>query len=579
MRRRPAPAARIFLIVILVVCLFGGFALYKRFSPSREMADLNQVYDVSGDQAALVVNGELSLYKGVLSGGTVYLDLDTVRSLLNSGFYWDKESGQLLYTNALSTYAAKIGGNACGEMGGEPRMMAHTIAYENGEALYVSAEYVALFTDMDYSIDEEPARLVVSLGNEERTRAIVGKDTAIRRLGGIKSEIIRKVPAGTPVTVLYEMENWSEVCTDDGYMGYIRNKALEGYTKDVRESSFSEPEYTSISFDHKITLVWHQVFEAGDNEKLSELIGQTQGVTVVSPTWFALDQNDGTFTSIADASYVEQAHDMGIDVWVLINDFNHEISIQQVLASGTSRNHLRQELVRQVKELGADGINIDFEYITQACAADYIQFLRELSVDCRRESLVLSIDNYMPTGGNAFYDMETQGKIADYVVLMGYDEHWDGSEAGSGASISFVDRGISTSLQMVPAGKLIGGVPFFTRIWTETPEEQALPGAEIREDGNSIYERYALSSEACGMERAFRVLEENGAVPEWNAELGQYYGEYQTEQGRVRIWLEDEKSLEEKLKLISQNQLAGVACWKLGLETGGVWPVISQYNQ
>lgn len=579
MRRRPAPAARIFLIVILIVCLFGGFTLYKRFSPSREIADLNQVYEVSGDQAALVINGELSLYKGVFSDGTVYLDLDSVKTLLNSGFYWDKESGQLLYTNALSTYAAQIGGNACSEAGGEPRIMAHTIAYENGGSLYVSVEYVALFTDMDYNIYEEPARLVIGLGKEERTRAEVGKEAVIRRLGGIKSEIIRKVPAGTPVTVLYEMENWSEVCTDDGYMGYIQNKVLEGYTKNSRESGFSEPAYTSITFDHKITLVWHQVFDAEENGELAELIGRTQGVTVVSPTWFALAHNDGSFTSIADASYVEQAHAMGIDVWVLINDFNHEISIQQVLASRTSRDHLREELVRQVKELGADGINIDFEYITQACADDFIQFLRELSADCRREALVLSIDNYMPSGGNAFYDMETQGKIADYIILMGYDEHWDGSEAGSGASISFVDRGISTSLQMVPAEKLIGGVPFFTRIWTETPEEQAEPGAEIREDGNSIYERYALSSEACGMERPFQLLEENNAVPEWNAELGQYYGEYQTEQGRVRIWLEDEKSLEEKLKLISQNQLAGVACWKLGLETSNVWPVIGQYNR
>ena len=255
MRRRPAPAARIFLIVILIVCLFGGFTLYKRFSPSGEMADLNQVYDVSGNQAALVVNGELSLYKGVLSDGTVYLDLDLVRTLLNSGFYWDRESGQLLYTNALYTYAAGIGTNTYGEEGAEPKVMAHTIAYEDGETLYISAEYVALFTDMEFNIYEEPARLVIGLGREERTRATVDKEAAIRRLGGIKSEIIRKVPAGTPVTVLYEMENWSEVCTDDGYMGYIQNKVLEGYTKAPRESSFSEPEYTSISFDHKITLV------------------------------------------------------------------------------------------------------------------------------------------------------------------------------------------------------------------------------------------------------------------------------------------------------------------------------------
>ncbi len=579
MRRKTVPAVAVFLVIAVIICLFGGYFLYQRYSPSKEMADLNQVYGVSGGEAALVINGRIAEGKGTVSDGAVYIELDTVRDLFNPGFYWDRQSGQLLYTNAVTTYSSVMGTNTYTEPESGEQTMDHVICYEESEQLYVLADYLTLFTDMECAYYEAPSRLVVSLGQDEVTRAEVQNDTQIRRLGGIKSEIITTAAAGTQVTVLYEMDNWSEVCTDDGYTGYIRNKDLDGYTQSTRESDFSEPEYTNISFDSKVCLAWHQVFSQDDNGALEELIGRTQGVTVVSPTWFALRDNEGNFDSLADSSYVERAHALGLDVWVLINDFHKDMSIQQVLSTKTARDHLREGLVQEVKNLGADGINIDFEYITEACADDFIQFLRELSVDCRREGLVLSVDNYMPTDGNAFYDLETQGRIADFVVLMGYDEHWEGSEAGSSASISFVEQGITRSLEQVPAEKLIGGIPFFTRVWTETPEELAGPDAVIREDGNSVYERYALSSEACGMAAARQLLEEHGVTPEWNVELGQYYGEYETDQGKVRIWLEDVRSLEEKMRVISQNQLAGVACWKLGLETEDVWPVISQYNQ
>ena len=576
MRKKTVPAVAVFSVIAVIICLFGGYFLYQRYSPSKELADLNQVYGVSGNEAALVMNGRTAEKKGVVSDGAVYIELDTARDLFHSGLYWDRQSGQLLYTNAVTTYSSPMDGNVYTEPESGEHTMEHVICYEEAGQLYVLADYLALFTDMDCVYYENPSRLVVSMGQEEMTRAVTKEEAVIRRLGGIKSEIIAAVPAGTSVTVLYEMDNWSEVCTDDGYTGYMQNRELEGYTQTVRESDFSEPEYTNISYDQPVCMVWHQVFAQSDNDAMEELIGRTQGVNVISPTWFALRDNEGNFDSLADASYVERAHAMGLEVWVLINDFHRDMSIQQVLSTKTSRDHLRESLVQEVKNLGADGINIDFEYITAECADDFIQFLRELSVDCRREGLVLSADNYMPTEGNAFYDLETQGKIMDYVILMGYDEHWEGSKAGSSASISFVERGIARALESVAAEKLIGGVPFFTRVWTETPEELADSGAQIREDGNSVYSRYALSSEACGMAQARQLLEKHGVTPEWDVELGQYYGEYDTEQGKVRIWLEDAKSLEEKLRVISQNQLAGVAGWKLGLETEDVWPVINE---
>ena len=192
----------------------------------------------------------------------------------------------------------------------------------------------------------------------------------------------------------------------------------------------------------------------------------------------------------------------------------------------------------------------------------YIQFLRELSVKCRTNGIVLSVDNYVPASYNAFYDREEQGEIVDYVIIMGYDEHHSRSEtAGSVASIGYTREALENTLEEVPAEKIIMGIPFYTRLWRE---------ATI--DGVT-----SLSSEALSMASAESVIEQYGAEPVWDEETGQYYIEYERDGAVYKMWQEEERSIEEKMKVIHDAQIAGVAAWRLGYETPEIWNVILRY--
>ena len=207
---------------------------------------------------------------------------------------------------------------------------------------------------------------------------------------------------------------------------------------------------------------------------------------------------------------------------------------------------------------GMDGINVDFEQISADCGEHFIQFIRELSIPCRQNGLVLSIDNYVPMGGTNHYDREEQGIVADYVIIMGYDEHYAGSkEAGSVASIDFVEKGISQTVAEVPASKVINAIPFYTRIW-ETSDE-------------------GVSSQAVGMEMADEYVRAHNIPVEWNDETCQNYGEYTQDGVLYQVWLEDDSSIEVKLSIMDKYQLAGVASWRLGFEKPEIWDVIEAY--
>ena len=167
--------------------------------------------------------------------------------------------------------------------------------------------------------------------------------------------------------------------------------------------------------------------------------------------------------------------------------------------------------------------------------------------------------------------------MADYVIIMGYDEHFAGSyEAGSVASYNYVKEGIEETLRDVPADKVINAVPFYTRLWNETPKTDE----ERAEDQGTEAESYStkVTSEALGMEEAAQRVSEAGATVTWDDTVKQNYAEWQGDNDSTyRIWLEDASSLEVKLGLMKDNNLAGTAAWKLGFETSDIWDLIQKY--
>lgn len=551
----------IVLIIVIAGVSFGGI-LFEKYSYSKERADLNDYFHMSGESdVAIVLQDELLEERARLFEGVYYLDLTTVHKYFNDRFYEDKGENLLLYTVPDAIIRTAIGSSEV-TVGGQVEALSYVPARYDGDTLYIAIDYVKRYTNFSYEGFAEPARLQIYTEWNERQVAEIKKDTAIRVRGGVKSEILKDLNAGDEVIVLEQMETWSKVKTDDAIIGYVENKRLYDVKAvlPVPVTDYEEPEYTSITRDYKINLGWHVVAGIAGNDTLESVLANTKGLNVISPTWFKLNDSQGNFTSFASQDYVNKAHDRGLEVWALVENIEYKDSIDMyaILSSTTTRAKLIDGLMEQVLAYGIDGINVDFEQISMDCGEHYIEFIRELSIPCRANGIVLSVDNYVPTGYTDHYDRREQGVVADYVIIMGYDEHYaGGTEAGSVASINFVEEGIEKTVDQVPANKVINAVPFYTRIW-ETKEGQ-------------------LSSQAVGMDVAEEFVNVHNIPVEWDEETCQNYGEYTDGTSLYQVWLEDESSIEVKLNIMDKYQIGGVASWRLGYEKPEIWDVIEVY--
>lgn len=546
-------------LIIVVGAAYVGIQFLGKYSYSKEYADLNEYYAVSGEEAAIVLQDEVVEEKALLREGSYYFDYATVRKYFNDRFYVDKTEGLLLYTNAADTIRTQIGSSSFIKEGTAEEEN-YILSFYEGETLYIAADYVKKFCNYSYEVFTDPNRLQVYTKWGEIQTAQITKDTAVRYQGGVKSDILKEAKKDDTVTVLEEMETWSKVKTADAVIGYVENKRLseKTMTEQIAVTDYTEPEFTSLTREHKINLAWHQVWTADANSTLDSMTASTKSVNVISPTWFSLSDNEGNFTNIASVSYVQRAHELGMEVWALIDNFSTEIDTKVILSSTTKRAYLIGNLVQTVKDYGIDGINIDFEQVAMDAGDDYIQFIRELSVVCRKEGIVLSVDNYVPTGYTNHYNREEQGLFADYVIIMGYDEYYSGSpQAGPVASIQFVENGIADTIAVVPENKVINAVPFYTRVWKT--------------------ENGTLSSEAVSMDVAAQFIANNGIETYWNETTCHNYGEAQIGEVFYQVWLEDMQALQDKLNVMKKYNIGGVAEWKLGLENAAAWDLIAAY--
>ena len=554
------------LIAIALIIIIGGVSfgskIIDKYSYSKERADLSAYYDISdSEDVAIVLQSEIVEERAKLIEGICYLDLDTVHKYLNDRFYMDRNEDLLLYTLPEDIVKVVIGSSVKETEDGSEDL-GYTIARYEGEKLYLAVDYVKQYTNFGYEVFTDPNRVQIDTQWEEMQVASIKKNTQVREKGGVKSPILTDVAKGDKVTVLEQMETWTKVKTADSVIGYVENKRLDNTRSElpIPVTDYTEPEYTSLTRDYKINLGWHVVAGTAGNDTLQSVTANTKGLNVISPTWFKLSDNEGNFTSFASADYVEKAHGMGLEVWALVENIEYKDSIDmyQILSSTTTRRKLIDALVAEVQQYGIDGINVDFEQISMDCGEHYIEFIRELSVSCRKNGIVLSVDNYVPTGYTDHYDRREQGIVADYVIIMGYDEHYAGSpEAGSVASINYVENGIADTVSQVPANKVINAIPFYTRIWETT--------------GSSI------SSQAVGMEMAEEYVAAHNIDVEWNEETCQNYGEYTSGDTLYQVWLEDEESIRVKLNIMEKYGIGGVAAWRLGFEKPEIWDEIETY--
>ena len=552
------------LVAVALIIVIGGAGLLTMFlgkySYSDTLMDLDEYFEITEeDQVAIILKDEYIETKARLKGGAYYLDFDSVQKLLNKRFYEDEAEMLLLFTTPTEIIQTAIGSDVYYQGNSEVKEE-YPLSFYQGETLYVALDFVQKFTNFSYEAFTAPNRICLNTEWGETTVAQVKKDTAVRYRGGVKSDILREVARGETVTILEELENWVKVKTSDALIGYIEKKRLTGQEtiQEAAVSHYDEPEYTSLVRDYKINLGWHQVMSEAANATLDDVVRDTQGMNVISPTWFALTDNEGGIRSIASQNYVSRAHSLGLEVWALVDNFDNNVSSYEVLSKTSSRTRLIQNLMNEVLRYDIDGINVDFEDLSYDAGEPFVQFLRELSIQCRLNGIVLSVDNYVPRESTAHYDRPEQGVVADYVIIMGYDEHWGGGGvAGSVASIGFVEDGIRQTVDKVPSHKVINALPFYTRVW-KTREGQ-------------------VSSEALDMETAQNFITNNNVEVYWDQETCQNYGQIQKGDTLYQVWLEDAQSIETKRTSMQKYDLGGVAAWKLGFETPDIWAVIAAY--
>lgn len=568
--KKMIPALTAIVLIILIAGIAFGSRILEKYSYSDERADLSEYFHIyNEEEVPILLQDELIAEKALLVDGVYYFDLNTVHQYLNTRFYWDENENLLIFTTPTQVITAAVGGTGY-SVDGAAQEAGYLLSFtretttEDGEpdtVLYVAADYVKQYTNFSYETFTGPNRMQVYTEWNERKVAEVKKNTAVRYRGGVKSPILKDVPAGEKLIVLEEMETWSEVKTLDGFIGYVENKRLSEITTETPEpvTDYAEPEYTSLTRDHKISLGWHVIGGLGGNDTLAETVARTKGLNVISPTWFKLSDNEGNFTSFASADYVNQAHNMGLEVWGLVDDFSYEVDVYSILSSTSRRNYLVQGLVQAALGCGMDGINIDFETIGNDSGPHFVQFLRELSIQCHLNNLVLSVDNYVPFNFNDYYNREEQGVVADYVIIMGYDEHWHGSDdVGSVSSIGYVRNGIEKMMEEVPSKKIVNALPFYSILWKTT-------GTDVTDDYVTMVNQSSMVSQM-------------GMQTQWDEEACQNYGELVSGDTTYQIWLEDLESITVKLNVMKNYDLGGVAVWRLGYEDPAVWDIISGYT-
>lgn len=567
-RRQRALMTRMIVFVILIVSVIGGAILIKKYGPSREKANLNKYYGITQEnQLAITIDNEVIGAQGVLIQNEPYLEYSIVRDYLNGRFYLDVNENILLYTLPDGTIRVDVGSKEY-TYRNETNSKDYVILKMEGNTAYIALKFVQEYTDIEYQMYEEPNRVMIAADWEEQTVATVKKVTQLRESGNVKSPILKHLARKSQVTIVAEEEGWQKVRTEDGFVGYMKKKHLKNQNQIVFDRDFEKQVYPNISKEKTINLAWQNVTGSTADSSVLEIIANSKGLTTIAPTWFTVANTEGKISSLASTQYVNYAHNSGIEVWAVVKDYEGGIDSDEetyeLLSHTTHRENLINQLISVALRTKLDGINVNFERISEECGEHYMQFIRELSLKCRQNHIVLSVDNYVLRDDISPYYLKEQGEIVDYVVVMGFDEYnRNSAESGPVSSVSYVETGIEETLKVVPEEKVISAVPFFTRLWIEVPVSE---------------EEIELSSKVYGMSGAQNVVANAGAEIVMDQDAGQSYAQWDTSDGAThKIWLEDEESLEAKLQLMKKYKLAGHASWRLGFEKSGVWELILKY--
>lgn len=538
------------LIILCIVFLIGKFGINVIDNLSR---DPNRIDVIVKDK---IVPDELSIY---IVDNEKYFSVDFLKEYIDDTVFPEADDNTLTITNENSVIRLSTD-ELTYYVNSEPLSLEMPIITKD-EVMLIPCNLTASLYNLNIEYIDDEKTAVIDFYGEEISTSVLQKNVKMYSESDIKSHTVTRVKKGSEITIFGNENGFYKVRFNE-YVGYIEEK----YITDIVKTNFvnNEENYVSLGFtpeNGKITMVWDQVFNVSQNKNDSKFTA-IENLDVISPTWFAISDNEGNVSNIADKSYVDWAHSQGYQVWGLLsNSFDPDIT-HNTLSSPEIREKIIKQVLAYAELYELDGINIDFETIRSDDGEYFVQFVREITPYLKAQGLTVSVDLSRPEGWNYYYGMEEIGETVDYVVLMAYDEHWGTSpESGSVASMGWTEESITSTLDMVSPEKVILGIPFYTRLW----EEKNI-------DGN-----LTVSSSSLGMQAALNYINENNMEIVYDEESGQNYSSIEKDGATYKIWLEDELSLRKRMELVEKYNLAGCAGWKRHLETDNTWSIINSY--
>ena len=572
--KRRAPVGLIIVIVLICIVIGAGiFVLSITNKGSEETVDLNSYYKLTAhtvtddngekteyaepneDEIAIVLDQDVLDERAVLQDNIAYLPYSVVRDKIDSRFYYDYINNILIVTNATQKITSESGESGYA-VDGEAFTTEHPVSMIENEQVYISTEFVDKFSSAESVLAENPGRVYVKAQTGTVKEGTIASNTQIREAAGNKNAIVAEVSKGTEITVYESEDGWAKVVDASGYVGYVSDGKIQASDTE-RVSSYEEPEYTHILADGKINMLWYGVYYWGQDAEIQTEGAEVTGINVISPRWYSLNDTEGGIEVYSNSDFMTYASEKGWQVWAMIDDVDQSF-VDAVLVDSNKRDAVINTIVTDAVNEGVKGLNVDFERITTETGDDFIEFIRELSIKCRQQGLILSVDNYTPYSYNDCYHVDEQNQCVDYVTIMAYDNYLGTDTQGPNSSVDFLNEVMEVTLEKADEDRLIIGLPFYSRIWYTAT------------DGTVSSEEYTMADTKS-------VIEANGGSWAWDDSTGMNYASFDYDGGHINCWIEDADSIKAKLDFLSKYNIAGVAWWTLGQETSDVWAVISQY--
>ena len=532
----------IFIVLVFLALLGGVFYLSPNY--------IREDYD--GKTKVLINNNNVTLKMKndvyIDENNNVFLSLADVRNYFDKYIEYDKENGSIVTTSEINIAKMSTKDNKITINGQEEEL--NSSAIEKNETIYLPfSEISEKVYDVDLEYIKDTNTIIIDSLDRKQEVANTTKETKLKYKPQTLSGTLEKLDANEQVVYIEETNNWAEVRSKDGTIGYIKKEDL-GNVEVAREAK----EYID-KVKGKVNLVWDYYSEYA---KAPDRTGETMdGVNVVSPSFFSLEKgsNGEIYDNAKDdgAEYIEWAHNNNYQVWAMFSNNSLKDTTSQILNDYEKRETMIENLMDLVEEYNLDGVNVDFENMNESDKDVYSRFLIELAPRLKKIGKTLSVDVTAPDGSETWslcFDRNTIANVADYIVFMAYDQYGTSSnKAGTTAGYNWVEANVKKFLgqEDVDPEKIILGIPLYMRLWEEEEDGTAKP-------------------EVVNMRNMFDVLPEN-QVATWDEELKQYYVEYEEDGKKYKMWIENEKSVGEKINLANQYNLAGIAFWEKDRET------------